>query len=93
MTPNPIEYSICCGRERSYVYPRDCSHCGGLFIAKKNGDRKFRAIQAQFHSGFWKKLFCLHDWTYFSPAVGGYAVKCVKCGEDTITKELPIEPI
>lgn len=41
------EVSICCEMQRSIIYPRDCPHCGGLFIPKEINvigsiyDRKF----------------------------------------------------
>lgn len=28
----PPQVSICCGAERSIIYPRDCWKCGALFV-------------------------------------------------------------
>lgn len=40
MTAMPrIEKSICCGAERSAIYPRDCWRCGALFVPKKENEK------------------------------------------------------
>jgi len=32
--------SICCGEEKSEIYPRDCAKCGSLFIEKTDKEKE-----------------------------------------------------
>lgn len=36
-----MEVSICCGVERSQIYPRDCWRCGALFVPIKKETSDF----------------------------------------------------